>query len=57
MLQLRIGTGVTFQIRSAYSRIERSLLKKPQRALFSRDMALQRPGSLQAASTSFWARR
>jgi hypothetical protein len=43
MLQLRTGTGVTFQMRSAYSRIERSLLKKPQRAVFSRDMALQRP--------------
>lgn len=35
------GTGVTFQIRSAYSRIERSLLKCPQRAVLSTDIRSQ----------------
>ena len=56
-LQEAIGTGCTFQMRSAYSRIERSLLKAPQRAVFSTDMRRQRSGSRQTASTSFWARR
>jgi hypothetical protein len=56
-LQDITGTGSTFQMREAYSRIERSELKKPQRAVFSTDIVLQRCWSGQTASTSFWARR
>jgi hypothetical protein len=50
-------TGSSFQIWLAYSRIERSLLKKPQRAVLSADIVIQRCGSRQAASTAFCARR
>jgi len=56
-LQELTGTGWIFQIRSAYSWIERSLLKKPQRAVLSRDIRFQRRVSTQAPSTASWQRR
>ena len=47
------GSG-TFQMRSAYSRIERSEEKRPTRAALSTDMRSQRRGSAKAAATRSW---
>ena len=51
------GNGSARQIRSAYSRIERSEEKKPLRALLSSDMRFQAPRSAQAWLTRSWASR
>jgi hypothetical protein len=50
---LHASSSGTFQIRSAYSRTERSLLKRPQRATFRMDIRVHASWSRYAAST--WA--
>ena len=52
-----ILTGGTFQMRSQYSRIDRSEENLPERAVFRIDMRVQRGGSRQAASTRAWQAR
>ena len=54
--QLSTRSGSSFQIRSAYSAMARSLLKKPQPIVLAIAERHQPAGSLQWPSTAFWAR-
>ena len=51
------GPGVTFQIFSQYSRIDRSEEKRPTRAAFRIAMRVHRAGSSQARLTWSWQSR